>query len=352
MDFVLVRPGTRCPRPECSSLSRHGAHQVEVLADGLELRGNIPDLILTSKLDHAQLTAKKLQQRLAPGVELTKLDVLTPEGDPGGLAELVRQSKKDGKDLKSSVCVFAIGHEGQLSDLVTELTGHRSQPVPHGGAVCVRGADFQELVSGRGCVHYRYPTVDYQEDQLRSKVNSKMTVASLLAGFVLTALSAVVLLDKRPWPWDRVAAIIALTASLALFLASVYIYDQLSTPSGFWTDADKPRRLWKWLAATREARRERLWDKLWDSAEGDEQSKGRQADNDPRIYRSLHDGPVYWLMVKTSRLVFTPAVALAFAGFGALLIGTNDLWIWVGGLAGLCVAAGYAASQWPALGAD
>ena len=179
-----------------------------------------------------------------------------------------------------------------------------------------------------------------------------MTVASLLAGLVLTALSAVVLLDTHPWAWDRVAAIISLTASLALFLASVYIYDQLGTPSGFWTDADKPRPIWKWLAERREAKRERLWSQLWVSAEGDEQGKGRQADDDPAFYRPLHDGQVYWLMVKTSRLVFTPAVTLAFVGFLALLVGTNDLRIWLGGLVGLCVAGGYAASHRPDLGAD
>ena len=48
-----------------------------------------------------------------------------------------------------------------------------------------------------------YPTVDYHEEALRAKVNSKMTVATFLAGFVFTALSALLLLDKHEWPWHR-----------------------------------------------------------------------------------------------------------------------------------------------------
>ena len=113
-------------------------------ADGLELRGSRPDLILTSKLGHARRTAEMLQRRLAPSAHLIELDALTPGGGPGGLAELMRQSAEAGQDLRSSVCVFMIGHEGRLSDLVIELVGQRSHPVPHGGAVCVRGADFQD----------------------------------------------------------------------------------------------------------------------------------------------------------------------------------------------------------------
>jgi phosphohistidine phosphatase SixA len=366
MDFILVRHGVRDPEQEDGSMTEHGTHQIKALADQLKLRGTIPDLILTSKQAHAIKTAQILQERIQPplapaAAQPIEIDALTPRGGPGDIAELSRQAEQAGADLMKFSCVLAVGHEGRLSDLVTELTSQRIHPVPHGGAVSVRGADLQDLAAGRGCVHHRYPTVDYQEDQLRSKVNSKMTVASLLAGFVLTALSAVLVLDKRPWPGDRVAAIIALTASLALFLASVYIYDQLSTPSGFWTDADQPRWLWQRLADVREARQERRWSEAWAAAERDDEcagiqtdddSKGRRADDDPKVYRPLHDGPVYWLMVNTSRFVFTPAVFLALAGFVALLIGTNDLRIWMIGLGALAVAAGYAAFHRPALGAD
>jgi phosphohistidine phosphatase SixA len=353
MDFILIRHGAREPHQEDGPLTRHGIYQVKALTDALRLRGSTPDLVITSRRKHAQETAATVRKELAPAVRPpVVLDALTPGGGPGGVPELVQGAAKAGVDLSSCQSVLVIGHEGRLSDLVIELTGRRSYPLPCGGAVCIRGESFADLAAGNGRIHYRYPTVDYQEDQLRSKVNSKMTVASMLAGFVLITLAAVLVLDKRPWPWERIAAITALTVALVLFVASVYIYDQLSMPSGFWTDADKPRKLWKKLADAQEARQESRWNKLWDAANGDDEAKGKQADDDRGIYHPLHDGTVYCLMVKTSRLVFTPAVVLALAGFVALLIGTGDPWIWAVGLAGVAVAAGYAAFHRPPLGAD
>jgi len=353
MDFILVRHGARDRCQEDGPLTPHGIHQVQALADALRLRGSSPDLIVTSRREHARQTADIVRQELAPAVRPpVELDALTPGGGPGGVPDLVQGADRAGVDLSSCKSVLVIGHEGRLSNLVIELTGRRSYPVPRGGAVSIRGGSFADLAAGCGCIHYRYPTVDYQEDQLRSKVNSKMTVASLLAGFVLTTLAAVLVLEKRPWPWERIAAIIALTASLVLFVASVYIYDQLSMPSGFWTDAGKPRKLWKKLADAQEKRQETRWNKLWEDATGDNEAKGKQADNDRAIYHPLHDGMVYCLMVQTSRLVFTPAVVLALAGFAALLIGTGDPRIWAVGLGGLVVAASYAAFHRPSLGAD
>ncbi len=160
------------------------------------------------------------------------------------------------------------------------------------------------------------------------------------------------LLEQSKWPWHRVIAATTLTASLALFVASVYIYDQLGTPSGFWTDADRPRALWRRLYEQRAARLEARWARLKEAAEGDDEDRGRQADEDPEIYRMQHDGPTYSLMVRTSRFVFTPAVLLALAGFVALLIGTGDWRIWTLGLAGLLLASAYAARHRPDLGAD
>ena len=353
MDFILIRHGARDSHQVDGLLTQHGIHQVKALADALQLRGSSPDLIITSRREHARQTAAIVRQELAPAVRPpVELDALTPGGGPGGVPELAQGAGKAGVDLSSCQSVLVIGHEGRLSDLVIELTGRRSYPVPCGGAVCIRGGSFADLAAGCGCIHYRYPTVDYQEDQLRSKVNSKMTVASLLAGFVLTTLAAVLVLERRPWPWERIAAITALTVSLVLFVASVYIYDQLSMPSGFWTDADRPRKLWKKLADAQEARQEKRWNEKLAAAKGDDEAKGKQADDDRGIYHPLHDGMVYCLMVKTSRLVFTPAVVLALAGFAALLIGTGDPRIWAVGLAGLAVAAGYAAFHRPSLGAD
>jgi hypothetical protein len=213
---------------------------------------------------------------------------------------------------------------------------------------------LQDLASGRGCVRYRYPTVDHQEEPIRAKINSKMTVSTFLAGFVFTALSAVLLLPLNTWPLHRVIATSALTAALVMLIATVYIYDQLGTPAGFWTDADKPRLFWRGLYRLREARLERLWAKRRKAAPKwlTDEEKARWADDHPIMYRPLNDGPAYWLMVRTSRFIFTPGVVLALVGFVSLLIGTGDRRVMIFGLVGLVTAGVYCLLSRPNLGAD
>jgi phosphohistidine phosphatase SixA len=352
MDLVLIRHGAR--NPEETDLTLHGKHQIVMLADALNLRETVPDLILTSHRGSAWVTAGIVREILSPElVPPMGIDALTPPGGQAGIAGLVRGTAEAGLDLEDYSCVFLIGHERRLSDLVIELTGQRSRPIPRGGAVCVRGDNFVELVSGRGAIYYRYPTVDYQEDQLRSKVNSKMTVASLLAGFVLTALTGLLLLDNRPWAWETIIAIITLSASLILFVASVYIYDQLSMPSGFWNDGGRLTEPWETIAQARATRQEKCWEELYAAADVDGIAKAESTDNIwSDIYREVHAGPVYWLMVRTSRTVFTPAVFLALASLVVLLIGTGDAWIWASGVIALFGAMVYAAIRRPSLGAD
>lgn len=353
VDIVLVRHGARDPGEVSGSLSKRGRHQTRVLARALKHRGVAPEIVVTSRSEHAKETATLLSGALGQAAGIVEVDALTPAGGPGGIDELFSQVESAvGDRLKSAACVLLVGHEGRLSDLVTELTGARFRPLDHGGAVCIRGLDLPELASGRGSLWHRYPTVDHLEEAIRAKVHSKMTVATFLAGFVFTALSGL-LLEERSWPWHRLVATASLTASLTLFVASVYIYDQLGTPSGFWTDARRPRAVWRRLNDHRESREQARWTKLSKAEPGEDQdAKARLADEDATIYRPRHDGPVYWLMVDTSRLVFTPAVVLALVGFVALLVGTEDWRIWSIGLAGLVVAGGYAALRRPNLAAD
>jgi phosphohistidine phosphatase SixA len=351
MEIVLVR---HCMRADEDSehLGDRGRHQADRLAGVLERRGSAADAVLTSHSVHARESAELLVQHSAPPLRPVPIDALTPESGPGTLEDVLDQARLAGLDLRARNCVLLVGHEGRLSDLLVELTGHRARPIAHGGAVSVVGATLTDLVSGRGQVHYRFPTVDHQEDELRPKVTSKMAVATFLAGFVFTALSGVLLLPGPQWPAHRIVAVIALTASLSLFISAVYIYDQLATPAGFWTDADRPRRLWQLLYGRRERRLAQRWQRAREAADGDDDHRARVADDVSEIHRAERDGPTYWLMVRTSRLVFTPAVLLALAGFVALLAGTENGWIVVGGLLGLAAGASYSALHRPDLGAD
>jgi hypothetical protein len=110
------------------------------------------------------------------------------------------------------------------------MTTTRTRPVAHGEAVMLSADDVGELLWGRGHIRGRHPVLNHQEDELRDKVRSKMAMATFLAGFVFTALSAALVLDRDVWAWHRIIAITALIGSLILLVASVYMFDQLGTP--------------------------------------------------------------------------------------------------------------------------
>ncbi len=134
-----------------------------------------------------------------------------------------------------------IGHEGRLSNLLTELTCRRHRPFREAGAVCVVADSFVEMVRGRGHVEFAVPAVDHQEAGLRAKVDSKKTVAALLAGFVLAALVGV--LVEGPPPAKRTfaddLAIVSFATSLAFFVAAVTSMTSSPCPRAFgWTASE------------------------------------------------------------------------------------------------------------------
>jgi phosphohistidine phosphatase SixA len=371
MDMILVRHGTGADerhtrtleagdRPE---LSPRGNHVIERLADALRIRKVRPDLVLSSKKMPALASAELLRNALAPSADLTELDALTPRRGSGELEELYSESRSQLDALRDDGTILIVGHEGRLSNLLTQLTGRRLSQLPHGGAVCVRADRLLDLLTGLGEVRFRYPVVDHLEEQLRPKITSKMTVASVLAGFVLTALSAILVLDVHHW--DRVLAVTCLTISLVLFVASVLIFDQLSMPSGFWTDTWSSPAIGdsRWRARLRKEREklirlgetslEKRWERKRQIGEDlTERQRRDAADEDPLISRIRNEGPALHLMVATSRWVFLPAIVLAAIGLMALLMGTGEPWIWALGLLGLVVSAGYAYWNRPELGAD
>jgi phosphohistidine phosphatase SixA len=342
MEIILVRHGVQS-RDGAGHLSQHGVHQIDSLAVALERRGVRPTLVLTSRSSHAHDTAALLRDRLGIQViPIVALNALTPDGGPSELDVLLSELEKAGITVADESVVFIVGHVGRLSNLLTELTGSRARPIAHGEAVMVWAGDMHEVLRGRAQVHSRYPVFDHDEKELRAKVQSKMTVASFLAGFVFTALSTL-LLDLHDWPWHRVLAATALTGSLCLLVASVYVFDQLGTPSGFWTDNRSPW-LWRRFYVLLERRAEKRWDRL-SKKHGPE-----AADEDVAPMRL--DGPVYRLMLRTTRFVFNPAVLLGLIGFVALLTGTANIWVIVLGCSALFTAVVYVAWRRPNLGAD
>lgn len=352
LDLILVRHGFRDAGEENTALAQRGRLQMQRLARALSRRDIRPTAIVSSRARHARESADELVAYLP--VRLTRvheLDALTPGSGVPSDVDTVLDELAGELDLRSDQTVLVVGHEGRLSDLLTELTGARSRPLVPGGAAHVESDGRVELLRGGGRVAYRYPTVDHQEDALRAKVHSKMTISVFLAGFVFTSLSYL-LLEVREWPWHRVVAASALTGSLMLFVAAVYIFDQLGTPAGFATDAEKPNRLWRWWYARRDRLLGERWLTLLRSAPGDGAQQAAWVDDHQPFARERLDGPVYWHMVRTSRFVFTPALFLALLGFAAIVAGTGSRHVQVTAGACLLATAVYAASRRPALGAD
>jgi hypothetical protein len=144
------------------------------------------------------------------------------------------------------------------------------------------------------------------DPELRAKVQSKIHVATFLAGFVFAALVEVIMRDDKS-VLLRLAAVL-LTAALGLFVACIYLYDQLTMPSRYWThirDARPARRLEK-LGATLH----------WRVLHGE---RARRPDA-----KLIYDR-VYAHMVSTWMMVFTPAVVFAVGGFVVLLFRSEVL---------------------------
>jgi hypothetical protein len=198
-------------------------------------------------------------------------------------------------------------------------------------------------------VDFRYPVVDHQEAALRQKVQSKMTVATFLAGFVSAALVALILTNDFG-TWRQVAAVL-LTLALGLFVATVYIYDELSMPDGFWLTG-RPSRFRRRLTAHREHRRVLRWESI---AQGTENARASVDDvtwlHDPKERRkALADedaaeqrlaGPIYTYMVQTWTFVFTPAVAFSLLGFGVIMFDGGTLLAGLASLSAVVVAVGW-----------
>lgn len=191
-----------------------------------------------------------------------------------------------------------VGHEPQLSKLMTRLAGVRIRPLSRPDMVCVKADSLTELLMGNGKIEFRYPVVAYQEEQLRPRIQSKMTVATFLAGFTFAALlELLVKEDKDKFEWmagrSHVSGEYILEVGLVLFVGTVYMYDRLAMPEGFWINEERPR-----LGMRR----------------------GKTFEED-----ISKNGILYALMVWIWKRVFNLAVIFSLVGLIAIVLKTGDL---------------------------
>jgi phosphohistidine phosphatase SixA len=341
MRFVLIRHGERKQTHSDNgqtSLSREGREQVEQLRSDIARLDLHPALILTSQHAHARETAEILASagRGESEVPVISLKALTsPIEDetpppPGNIEQIADETLLSDSDLHSVEEVVFVGHEPYLGQMVTRLSGARCRPLQRCELVCLCAPTFTEFLQGRGDVEFRYPVNDFQEEVLREKVQSKMSVSTFLAGFAFTALTLLLAPGKdESFSIWQIASIVCLTAALALFVASVYIYDRLSMPSGFWAYDDRGGTQLFHLAA----RPFRF---------------GRNKFEENVKYHGI----LYAFMIWTWQYVFTPAVVIGLVGFIALLIDTNNWVVVIGGAIVIAVGFAYYWLERPRLGVD
>jgi len=340
VDVILIRHGAR----DSNVLSTHGEYQARTAAQALarcELR---PTLYLSS----TRLPAIQTRDLIADALDSNRAarratsEALTQKSaTPERFENLLRELEQQAIVLSPQDQVVLVGHEGRLSNLLTELTGERARPFEHGGLACVRADTTATLYKGKGVLEFRYPVVDHGEKDLQAKAQSKMGVASFLAGFVFAALIEL-LLNHADKAVLRAAAV-ALTLALAMFVGAIYVYDQISMPPGFWTDG--PRLLLpRYLADRRERRAEARWHKI-------EKELGPEAADEDIAAIGL-DGPLFDSMVKASRFLFTPAVALSLIGFALIVADVHSSWVRVGAAVSVVAAVGCFLARRPSLGVD
>ena len=340
MRILLIRHGKRDHTHGVSqtSLTSDGREQVEQLSSDMARLEIHPTLILTSQHAHARETAEILASAGEGDSQILVMRLMTltsplPGGvplPPGNIEQIADEALDRHSDLQRISEVAFVGHEPYLGQMVTRLTGARCRPLRHCELVCLSAPSFAEFLRGKGQIEFRYPVNDFQEEVLREKVQSKMSVSTFLAGFAFSALALLLAPGKVDFSssW-KIASIVCLTAALVLFVASVYIYDRLSMPPGFWAYDDRGGASF----FHRFAQFFRF---------------GRT-----KFEKNVkYHGILYALMVWTWEYVFTPAVLIGLAGFIALLIHTGNWVVVIGGAIAIAFGFAYYWLERPRLGVD
>ena len=192
--IILMRHGTKDRtgnvRDEHMPLSQEGKLETERQANLLDKVDVRPEIYLTSHFQHAEDTGKLLADRLGGGIpaRVTKLCSLTPHSPMETFEEIVAEARSVNVDLETAKVILFIGHEPRLSQLLTRLTSSRRRPFSRPELVCIAADSFEHFLRGQGKIEFSYPVVNYGEEQLRAKVQSKTAVSTLLAGFTAAML--------------------------------------------------------------------------------------------------------------------------------------------------------------------
>jgi len=321
--ILLIRHGERAHQTKNESadpLSAEGRCQMCDLARMLELRNLSPGLYLSSTHQHAKDSAAILRDHLG-SCPMQEVKALTSPSRPLTriLEELLEETDQNAVNLRDRDLVALVGHEPGLGRLLTRLTSTRGRPMARGEALCLEAPSWQHFLEGRGEVKFRCPVTNYQENEFRDKLVSKMQVSTLLAGFSFTALIELVKEGTKLGIFE-VASVTLLAASLGFFVTSLYVYDRLSMPAGFWLVGPRLKH---------------------------KKSRGS-------FEERLHEhGPVHTYMVWTWKWMFTPGVYCALAGFLCILLRIpNRLAVELASLAAILVTVLWYLNRRPALGAD
>ena len=193
--IILIRHGERqhrLPKDQdfLEPLTERGRRETCQLKRRLAFYGFGPEVFFTSRYAHASEAGALLAER---GVPVIQLNCLRPGGPMDKLKQIVTAAHRRGPRLDSYRMIAFVGHEPSLSQLLTRLTSKRFRPLNRAEAVCVEARSWEDFLQGQGKVRTRIPIVDYQEEQLRSKISSKLSVATFLAGFTFAALIEVLM---------------------------------------------------------------------------------------------------------------------------------------------------------------
>ena len=196
------------------------------------------------------------------------------------------------------------------------------------------------------------------ESQLRDKIASKMTVATLLAGFTFAALLELLKDAEHLSSVSIEISVISLTLALALFIAAVYMYDRLNMPRKFWKyqNPAKPRP----STGNNNPVSQVGSDSKEAASSKSKADKGNRLKliierlhfkvHDDKAMSNLDEGVLYTYMIAVWTWVFTPAVIAALAGFSALLYSTHNEIIFRSGITVVIVVMIYYVVLRPILG--